>query len=51
MQIIPPDSSAIVGWVDNYCETNPAHALYSAAAMAKQMAKPSQILKAPAKKP
>jgi hypothetical protein len=47
-QIVPPDSSAIIEWIDNYCQANPSHALYSAAAaLAKQMAKPTQ----PAKKP
>ncbi len=56
MQIVPPDSSAIIEWIDNYCQANPSHALYTAAiALAKQMVK-SQLpatapAKAPAKKP
>jgi len=51
-QIVPPDSSAILEWIDNYCQANPSHALYSAAAaLAKQMAKPAEPPKAPVKKP
>jgi hypothetical protein len=58
-QIVPPDSSAVIEWIDNFCKANPQRALYFAAAsLAKKMAQPAQPskpaaqpTKPPAKKP
>ncbi|HEY2987759.1 MAG TPA: hypothetical protein VGL11_08535 [Candidatus Binatia bacterium] len=51
-QIVPPDSSAVIEWIDNFCKANPQRALYFAAAsLAKKMAKSAQPPKPAAKKP
>ena len=42
-QIIPPDSSAVLSWVDDFCKANPDTPIYIAASrLARQMEKPSK---------
>jgi|SRR5581483_686258 hypothetical protein len=40
-QIVPPDSTAPLSWVDDFCKANPDAPIYIAAGrLARQMAKP-----------
>jgi hypothetical protein len=40
-QISPPDTTAVVSWVDNFCQANPEVPIYAAAAhMGRKMEKP-----------
>ena len=42
-QVVPPDSTAPISWVDEFCKANPDAPIYIAAArLARQMEKPAK---------